>query len=142
MEKASSQPADTGADRSTNLMVFGLSECENETEAVLKCEVENVLDELGEKPKIEAKRVGLKRDGRERPVIVKLKSREMLLSLLQKAKQLKQTDSYCDVYLARDMSFAERSERRELHKTLKDLRDSNPGSKFRVRRGLIDYNSK
>ena len=139
MEKASSKPVDTGTDRSKNLMVFGLSECENETESVLKSEIENVLDELGEKPIVVAERVGLKREGRERPVIVKLQSREMLLSLLQKAKQLKQTVPYCKVYLARDMSLAERNERRELHKTLKDLRDSNPGGQFRVRRGVIDY---
>ena len=141
MEKVTNKPVDTGPDRSKNLMVFGLPECEDETESALKCEVESVLDELGEKPKIEVKRVGLKRGERERPVIVKLQSREMLLSLLQKAKQLKQTDSYCDVYLARDMSFAERSEMRELHKTLKVLRDSNPGGQFRVRRGVIDYNT-
>ena len=137
MEKATYKP--TGTDRSRNLMVFGLSECENETESMLKGEMENVLAELGEKPTIEAKRVGLKRGGRERPVIVKLQSREMLLGLLQKAKQLKQTESYCSVYLARDMSFAERNERRELHQTLKELRDSNPGSQFRVRRGVINF---
>ena len=139
VEKVTHKPVDTGPDRSKNLMVFGLPECEDETESVLKGEVENVFAELGEKPTIEARRVGLKRGGRERPVIVKLQSREMLLSLLQKAKQLKQLESYCGVYLARDMSFAERSERRELHQTLKELRDSNPGGQFRVRRGVIDF---
>ena len=51
--------------------------------------MEYVLAELGEKPTIEAKTVGLKRGGRERPEIVKLQSREMLIGRLQKAKQLK-----------------------------------------------------
>ena len=139
VEKATFKPEDTGPDRSKNLMVFGLPECENETESVLKCEMENVLAVLGEKPTMEVKRVGLKRGESERPVIVKLQSREMLLSLLQKAKQLKQTETYCGVYLARDISFAERIERRELHKTLKELRDSNPGGLFRIRKGAIDY---
>eukprot|EP00116_Pleurobrachia_bachei_P009821 sb/3470083/ len=139
VEKVTHTPVDTGPDRSKNLMVFGLPECDGETESVLKDEMEKVLAELGEKPSIEAQRVGLKREGRERPVIVKLKSREMLLSLLQKAKQLKQTESYCGVYLSRDMSLAERAERRELHRTLQELRESNPGGQFRVRRGVINF---
>ena len=126
-------------DRSKNLMVFGLPEVEAESESVLKCEIENVLAELDEKPIVVAKRVGLKREGRERPVIVKLQSREMLLSLLQKARQLKQSESYCGVYLSRDMSLAERTERRELHLTLKELRESNPERQFRIRKGAINF---
>eukprot|EP00116_Pleurobrachia_bachei_P009400 sb/3469662/ len=139
VEKVTHKPVDTGPDRSKNLMVFGLPECEDETDSVLKGEIENVLVELGERPTIEAQRVGLKRGGRERPVIVKLQSREMLLSLLQKAKQLKQTELYCGVYLSRDMSLAERSERRELHRTVKELRESNPERQFRVRKGAINF---
>ena len=126
-------------DRSKNLMVFGLPEVEAESESVLKCEIEKVLDELDEKPLVVAKRVGLKRQGQERPVIVKLQSREMLLTLLQKAKQLKQSESYGDVYLSRDMSLAERTERRELHRTLKELRESNPERQFRIRKGAINF---
>ena len=75
--------------------------------------MENVLAELGEKPTTEVERVSLKRGGRERPLIVKLQSRE----------------TYCGLYLARDISFAERIERTELHKTMKELRNSKPGTR-------------
>ena len=97
-----------------------------------------MLKVLDEKPKIEVKRVGLKRGERERPVIVKLQNRDMLLNLLRKSKQLRQSEKYSRVYLARDMSYADRMERRELQKTVKELREKDPECKIRVRGGAIN----
>ena len=137
VEKAAASTRED-VDRSKNLMVFGLHEGETEDESELKTEVERVLEVLDEKPKIEVKRVGLKRGERERPVIVKLQNRDMLLNLLRKAKQLRQSEKYSRVYLARDMSYADRMERRELQKTVKELREKDPECKIRVRGGAIN----
>ena len=137
VEKAAASTRED-VDRSKNLMVFGLHEGETEDESELKTEVERVLEVLDEKPKIEVKRVGLKRGERERPVIVKLQNRDMLLNLLRKAKQLRQSEKYSRVYLARDMPYADRMERRELQKTVKELREKDPECKIRVRGGAIN----
>ena len=57
-------------DRSRNIMVFGLAEEEDE---ILSDKVSDVLQTIGEKPRVEACRVGKKyADGAARPVKVTL----------------------------------------------------------------------
>ena len=54
-------------DRAKNVIIFGLAEVENE---VLEDKVGAVIEELGEKLKLECSRIGKKKPGNTRPVKV------------------------------------------------------------------------
>ena len=67
------------------------------------------------------KRVGAKAENKTRPMIATLSSRENLLTLLKKAKELKKTDDFHNVYIGPDRTFEERELRRKTLESLKRL---------------------
>ena len=94
--------------RAKNLIVYGLPEEENET---VTDRVYSVLEELDEKPPISSScRLGTATDGKTRPIRVTLESRDSLLTLLKKARQLRSSDIYSRVYLCPDRTIEERRE--------------------------------
>ena len=105
-------------DRTRSVMLFGLQERENE---VLDEEVGAVLQELGEKPKIEACRIGPKKveSTRPRPVKVTFCNSPTARLVLTKAKALRKTESYSTVYITPDRTPEEQEAHRELVKELK-----------------------
>ena len=58
-------------DRSRSLIIFGLPEVENEEEEPLHDAVVGVFEQLGEKPRLDARRLRTKRDSNNRPRPVK-----------------------------------------------------------------------
>jgi hypothetical protein len=136
-------PASDIVDRSCNLMIFNLEEEKGEDSPVTAAEdrkaVEQILDELNEKFQLSnLKRVGTKSEKNTRPMIATLSSRENLLTLLRKAKELKKTDNFHSVYLGPDRTFDERAERSKALESLKRLRNENPNKQYVLRRGVIE----
>ena len=120
-------------DRKLNLVLFGIPET---TARATENEVQDIFWELHEKPVISStKRIGEKTDNRPRPVIVTLERRETLLQLLRKAKQLRDSEKFCSVFISPDLTPEEQRERKTLVDTVKVLRRDNPNGRYWVSRG-------
>ena len=137
LQKSTKQEEDEP--RKLNLMVFGLPEDASETDPA--AEVTLLLEELGEKPPVSAcTRLGAKTEGstRPRPIMATLSSRDSLLSILRKARDLRNSPNYNKVYLAPDRSPEERVERKRTLETVKRLRTENPDRQYTLRGGVIE----
>ena len=124
-------------DRGKNLLIFNLEETDDEESP--DTAVTGLMEELNEKFSFsDCRRLGTRSDGNVRPVIAKLASRDSLLALLRKAKDLKQSQSFSNVFLGPDRSVEERAERRRTIETLHKLRAENPSRQYVLRRGIIE----
>ena len=85
----------------------------------------------------DVKRVGAKSEKKTRPMIATLSSRENLLTLLKKARELKKTKNFHSVYIGPDRTFEERESRRKTLETLKRLRSENSEKQYVLRKGVI-----
>ena len=105
-------------DRSRSLMVFGLPE---EGDEQLHDTVSAVFQEIGEKPRMEASRLGEKKDNaaRSRPVRVTLFNAATTKLILAKTKALKKTARFSSVYITPDRSPEQRETHRQLVQELK-----------------------
>ena len=124
-------------DRSRNLVIFGLAEEDGEqiTETVAE-----VFEALGEKPTVEACRIGRKKsktDAASRPVKVTVSSSLMVSQILIKARKLRLTDKFKSVFVSPDRSMEQRETHRNLVKELKEKASSNPSKRFYIKGGEI-----
>ena len=124
--------ATASVDRSTNLMVYGLPEGDQQSD---RTSVKELFEHLLEAPVLsEVTRLG-KRSGEG--VRVVLRNREIARTILGKSATLKDSDQYQEVFVAPDRSVEERTERRELVAKLKERREHEPDKVWRIRRGSI-----
>ena len=123
-------------DRSKNLMVFGLSE---ETGEQLDDKISAIFQEMEEKPRSSAVRVGIKSTNSAecRPVKVTLTSSTAVRQLLMKAKLLRQIQRLKAVYLSPDRSPEERSSRRQLVTELKKKKEEQVTHDHFIRGGKV-----
>ena len=126
-------------DRSRNIVVFGLPEGDNEnTNSV----VDKVFEAIGEKPRHESVRVGVKKStdsetGRHRPIKVRLSNSSHVIQILRAARKLKDTAAYRSVFLCPDRSPDERKARREAVARLKEKFRSDPDNRHFIRDGKV-----
>ncbi len=123
-------------DRSKNIMVFGLVE---EAGEKLDEKISDIFQELGEKPRCSAVRVGkapLTVKGC-RPVKVALPSPTSVRQLLMKAKLLKQIARLKAVYLSPDKSQEDRKLHRLLVSELKKKREEQKTHDHFIRGGKV-----
>ena len=108
-------------DRSRNLLVFGLPEGDREE---LETKVSEIFEEVGQKPKLEAQRIGKKKtDGATtRPVKVCVSSSLIVQQILSNARNLRQSAKFKTVFLSPDRSPQERESRRELIASMRAYR--------------------
>ena len=99
-----------------NIMVFGLCEEDNEE---INTKVSEVLESLGEKPHVEACRIGKKTPSAARPVKVSFSSSSIVQQILKKSSKLSGTERFKSVFLAPDRTAEERVQRKELVLELK-----------------------
>jgi hypothetical protein len=118
---------------SRNIMVFGLPEEENED--ICK-NVGNVFEELGEKPKVQATRLGKKKSV-ARPVKVTFSSATTVKQILMNSKKLRQIEKYKNVFLSPDRTIDQRVQHRELVQQLKDKTKEEPLRYHYIKGGLI-----
>ena len=120
-------------ERSRNVVVFGLSE---DNESVEKTEqlVAEVCEQLGEKPRVlSCSRIGLKREGATRPILVNLATATSAQQLLYRAKGLRDWEKYGKVYIGPDRTREERVDRKGLVEKLKKRREEEPGKSFIIK---------
>jgi len=124
-------------DRSRSFMVFNLPE---EEEEQLSSKVGAVLQELDEKPTIEASRLGTPtKDSakKTRPVKVILSSSVAVNQILAKARRLRESVKHKSVFICQDRSPEDRAQHRLLVEELKKRREEDPGRKHYIRGGII-----
>lgn len=123
-------------DRSRSFMVFNLPE---EKEEQLNAKVGEVLQELGEKPRMEACRLGprSKDTTKVRPVKVILSSMVAVNQVLAKARRLRSSPKHKSVYISQDRSPAERVQHRLLVAELKRKRGDDTSKRYYIKGGVI-----
>ena len=122
-------------DRSRNFMIFGLPEGEDEK---LDEKVADVLQKIGEKPRLDACRIGGGRvGGKDRPVKVTLISSAIISQILRKSRDLKETEQYKTVFISPDLNYEERTKQRELILELKKRNAETPAMKHYIRGGKV-----
>ena len=127
-------------DRSKNVMIFGLPEDINDSET-LKEKVADVFAAIGEKPLVEATRLGKANvdSGRERPRAVKviLSSSATVHQILMNARGLKTSEVYSKVFICPDLSKDQQTERRQLVVEQKRLTVERPSMRHFIRGGRV-----
>ena len=120
---------------SKNIMMFNLVEEKNED---LGKKVTDVFLYLGEKPRIEARRVGKQTKSSARPVKVTLSSSSTVTQILAKSKNLRQSEEHKTVFLSPDRTFDQRAEQRRLVLELKEKKAAAaPGWRHYIKNGQI-----
>ena len=119
-------------------MMFGLAEEENEGEKDLISKVEEVLIEIGEKPRVSATRIGTKpKTTSNRPVKITVGSSVVVAQILAKARFLSKSKKNSRVYISPDRSPTQRIEHRSLVQSLKEKRLNDPSKKHYISDGRI-----
>ena len=121
-------------DRIRNLMVFGLVE---EDEEVLVEQVEEIFDELGEKPHSQACRIGAKTAKKTRPVKILLSNSVMSQQTLSKSCKLRRTKKYRTFYFAPDRTSIQQEEHKKLVEELRKLVARDPAKRYTIKNGKI-----
>ena len=121
-------------ERASNVVVFGLAEAAEED---VKGRVGEVLEAVGEKPHFEADRIGVKREGVTRPVLVKLRSGVVAAGIRRNAGKLKKTDLFRTVYICPDRTLMQRKEHKECVAELRRLCEVEPDKLHVIRDGVV-----
>jgi len=123
-------------DRSRSFIVFNLPE---EKEEQINSKVGELLQELDEKPTIEASRLGTpsKDSAKTRPVKVILSSSAAVNQILSKARRLRESGKHKTVFICQDRSPEDRAQHRLLVAELKKRRKEDPDRKYYIRGGII-----
>ena len=111
-----------------------------ETGVCVKSKVTELLDQLDEKPQIlDSIRVGQSAVGatRPRPIKFRVRSSETVYQILGKAKRLKDIDGCKAIYIAPDRTLDERISRKKLVTELREKRQTDPDSRYLIRKGEI-----
>ena len=115
--------------------MFGLVEEDNE---LLNNKVSDVLLSIGEKPSIEACRVGKRSSSNTaRPVKVTFSSSLTVGQILSRARNLRSCEKHKNVFLSPDRSYEQRTEHRLLVAELKEKSADEPERKHFIRNGKV-----
>ena len=98
--------------------------------------------ELGEKPKIEASRIGLnkpkdKKQVADRPVKVTLTSSTIVQQILTRARHLRSSELFGKVFISPDRSPEERAEQQKLVLELKKRSNDQPDKRHFIKGGKV-----
>ena len=125
-------------DRSRSLMVFGLAEGNKEN---LSDKISAVFQDIGEKPRFEAYRLGALGSGEDkkkiRPVKVTVSSSMIASQILSKSRKLKKTVDHASVFICPDRSPDQRAKHRELILEMRAREKAEPTKKFFIKRGAV-----
>lgn len=102
-------------ERSRNVVIFGLQENTDQLVENTESLVTETCEQVGEKPRVlSCSRIGLKREGETRPILVTLASSTVAQQLLYRAKGLRDWDKYGRVFIGPDRTPDERVARRAM----------------------------
>ena len=110
---------------SRNIVIFGLPE---ENDELLSNQVSEVFENLGQKPKFEANRLGKRRADLTvvRPVKISLPSYGIVENILSWSNHLRPIEKFRSLYLSPDRTPEQRSQHKELVFQLKEKRTHEP----------------
>ena len=126
--------------RSRNLMIYGCQEKEKEADFEINKTAGDVLDELGvfPMPRIcETYRIGKKEQGKNRPIKVVLDSVDEVNSVLELARNLKDSDKFKQVYLGPDRTKENQLAHNKLVRQMKQMIEKDPNKHYYIRQGRI-----
>ena len=127
-------------DRSRNVVIFSLPEQKNEN---VEARVQEVFQEIGLKPTLQATRVGkIRKDNAKRPVQVSLSSHSVVHQVLCQVKKLRHSATFSKVYVRPDRSEEERAQDRLLVNELVKKREMEPDKLHFIRSGTIHSRDK
>ena len=116
-------------------MIFGMTEDKGEK---LHEKVGDLLLELNLKPQIEVCRIGVSSNEKKaRPVKVTVGSAATAMEVLNRAKQLKNSNQFARVFISPDRSPTQRAERKKLVLELKRKATDEPDKHHFIRGGVI-----
>ena len=125
----------TEEDRSRSVMIFGLSEEKEEHVEDRVCNL--FLNELGEKPRVDACRIGNESTEKQcRPIKVSLSSSAVVRQILSKARKLKNSQTNSSVFICPDRSPVEQEKHRQLVSEIKNLAKDKT-RKYFIRGGKV-----
>ena len=123
-------------DRSRNFLIFGLPG--EKEEEKLDAQVNEILETVGMKPKVESQRIGRKKtDGSTRPVKVIASNSLVVDQILSNARNLRYSDKFKTVFLSHDRSVEQRKVRKDLVQVMKKRALAEPNKKFYIKDGKI-----
>ena len=117
-------------------MVFGLKE---EVEEELTEKIDDILVQVGEKPRFRASRIGTvgKGDKGCRPVKITVGSPVAVHQILAQSRNLRDVERFKSVFLCPDRSTEERVVRRKLVIDLKKIAAEQPGQQHFIKDGKV-----
>ena len=121
-------------DRSRSLMVFGLAE---EADERVCDKISSLFQDIGEKPRIDACRLGKGSQGKPRPVKVTLSCGAVVNQILAKARNLRKTEQHKSVFMSPDRSPEQRAIHRDLVMELKAKNQEDTTKRHYIRGGKI-----
>ena len=123
-------------DRGKNVMIFGLPDEEEEN---LNDKVSELCEVLGEKPRVDATRLGKMcvNNEKKRPIKVVMSSSAAVNQILSKARKLRSVAKFENVYLTPDRTEDDRNKHRELVREMKKLSAEKPAMKHFIRDGKV-----
>ena len=126
-------------DRSKCVVMFGVPEEKDEGEDELLKKVDEVLLEVGEKPRVTVSRIGAKpKDPKKiRPVKVTVGSSVAAAQILAKSRFLSTSKKHSGVFISPDRSPSERVQHRLLVQQLRELKTSDPNKRHYIYDGKI-----
>lgn len=123
------------ADRNRNIVVFGISEDENEKP---EQKIHAILDKLDEKPQISGcVRLGHIKPGVVRPIRFRVRSQDIVYQILRKASALRNLEDCKKVFLSPDRTIEERISRKQLVDQLREKRSADPNNNYVIRKGEV-----
>ena len=121
--------------RCRNVMVFGMTEVENQD---LVANVTDMLDCIGEKPRIlDCMRVGVPKQGKHRPVKITLSSSDVVQQILRKSRNLNSRECFKSVYVSPDRSPEDRAAHKQLVIEMKEKIKTEPNKYHFIRNKTI-----
>ena len=122
-------------DRGRNVMIFNLPEQEGEE---INTVVAGVFEAIGEKPRVEACRIGKRKStNSRRPVKVNFSNSTVVTQILSKTKNLRKVNDLKSVFVCPDRSAEQRAKQKLLVTDLKRLAREQTDKKHFIRNGVI-----
>ena len=126
-------------DRSKNVIIFGLQERKGEN---IEC-VEEIFQDIGLKPKLQAVRVGIvSKETTKRPVKVSFSSSSLVYEALRQARKLRHSEKFSKVFVRPDRSEEERARDKVLVQELLKRRETEPNKLHFIRSGTVHSRDK
>ena len=119
-------------------LIFGLEEKEGQKLSDNVADVFQVFGEKPEKPKFEAKRLGVAKTGHSRPVKVVFRNVSVATAVLGKAAKLRDNEKYSKVFISPDRTPGQRTEHRLLVAELKRRREEEKEKRHFIRGGKVE----